>query len=360
MGIATAALAGTIARLTSGWMLDRGANCALPIRGAALIAIIADFQLLTTDNYNQYIICQLLIGFATGLYWPAIELGIPPSCGRLSSRKGFALARSADALGTSLGVLIGSILASKGIIRSVYTIDIICMLILIFLLSKRGLSSSKEVENKSAKLSVIHGRVQSAEKGFRWLKALIPLFIISLLATGILSLLQSALPLDLVKGGLHRPPIIEAWSSLIIAIQLCLLLLFQWPIGNWLAKRNVKYGLRISLFGFGLGSLLIGLSAMFSSGAFIAIIAQVPLAFALAAFLPTATEAVIKETPIGKKGIAMAIFSQCFAVSAFIAPLIAGKVIDAQGHAMLLWLIMSASSFSMIPILNRINLKEQR
>jgi MFS family permease len=49
------------------------------------------------------------------------------------------------------------------------------------------------------------------------------------------------------------------------------------------------------------------------------------MAFAQAAFLPTATEAVIEETPPEHRGLAMALFSQCFTVSAIVAPLLGGS-----------------------------------
>ena len=51
------------------------------------------------------------------------------------------------------------------------------------------------------------------------------------------------------------------------------------------------------------------------------------MALALASFLPTATEGVIRQTPLNKRGIALALFSQCFAISAFATPLIAGYLI---------------------------------
>ena len=78
------------------------------------------------------------------------------------------------------------------------------------------------------------------------------------------------------------------------------------------------------------------------------------MAFALAAFLPTATEAVIEESPLEHRGLAMALFSQCFAISAIVAPLVAGQLLDRQGHGMLLWLLMSGLCLAMLPLLKAI------
>ena len=37
----------------------------------------------------------------------------------------------------------------------------------------------------------------------------------------------------------------------------------------------------------------------------------------------------------------MALFSQCFAVSSFVAPLVAGQLLDRQAHGAGLWLLMA-------------------
>ena len=175
-------------------------------------------------------------------------------------------------------------------------------------------------------------------KRIKWLNSLIPLFLISLITTGILSLLQSALPIDLVRGGIVRPALSEGWSGLLIAIQLISLVILQWPTGRWIADKDIKYGLTVSLCSLGLGCLMIGLSTLFKTGAILILLAQLPISFGLAAFLPTATEAIIRGAPSKKQGLAMAIFSQCFAISALIAPIIAGNLLDSQGNGLILWL----------------------
>ena len=102
-GLAVSALIGTVVRLLSGALLDRGIRCSWPVRGTTLLAIAADLILLQADNYNSYLLGQLLLGCAAGLYWPAIELAVPLSCGNLSSGRGYALVRSADAFGSIVG-----------------------------------------------------------------------------------------------------------------------------------------------------------------------------------------------------------------------------------------------------------------
>ena len=156
-----------------------------------------------------------------------------------------------------------------------------------------------------------------------------------------IALRQSALPLDLVRGGLSRPALSEAGTGAVIALQLALLVLLQWPVGNWVARRSLRFGLGMGLGGFVVGCLLISL-------------AMLPLAFGEAAFLPSAAEAMVEETPLQHRGLAMALFSQCFAISATGAPLLAGTLLDQQGHGVQLWLLMAATCLVMLPLLKTV------
>ena len=60
-GLAVSALIGTVVRLLSGALLDRGIRCSWPVRGTTLLAIAADLILLQADNYNSYLLGQLLL-----------------------------------------------------------------------------------------------------------------------------------------------------------------------------------------------------------------------------------------------------------------------------------------------------------
>ena len=125
----------------------------------------------------------------------------------------------------------------------------------------------------------------------------------------------------------------------------------QWPVGRWLAERSVAFGLGLSLAGFSLGCSLIALSSLFENGTILVLASLLPMAFAQAAFLPTATEAVIEETPPEHRGLAMALFSQCFAISAILAPLAGGALLDLQNNGLLLWLLMGGACLVVLPSL---------
>ena len=354
-GLAVSALIGTLIRLLCGTLLDRGLRCSWPIRLTTLLAIAGDLILIQADNYSGYLLGQLMLGSAAGLYWPAIELAVPLSCGSVPSGRGYALVRSADALGIGCGALIGTLAAILGILRVIYGVEAICMATVLILISlyplqdnrSRHLPDSAEPTDEDS-----NGSLSDGPLTIRWLLPLLPVLAVSVVATSLLSLQQSALPLDLVRGGLSRPGLSETHSSALIALQLILLVSLQWPVGRWLADRSVRFGLGISLIGFSIGSALIALSSLFTAGTAVVLVALLPMAFAQAAFLPTATEAVIEETPPGHRGLAMALFSQCFTVSAIVAPLVGGALLDHQRNGLVLWLIMSAGCLAMLPALS--------
>jgi MFS family permease len=323
-------VAGTLGRVLCGVLLDRGLNCSVPVLLAALIAIAGDSRLISTEAFGGYLQGQLLLGIAMGLYWPAIELAVPLSCAPVSSARAFALARSADALGIATGALGGALLAWRGLLRGVYVVDITCLLILLLVLLRRALPDPRPRD-----------RLAHPSPLGQWLPALVPMLAITVLATAMPALMQSALPLDLVQGGLMRRALPESLGALTIGLQLVLLLLIQWPVGQALARRPVTTGLTLSLISFALGNLLLAASAFTAWGLPVLLLAQLPLALGEAAFLPTATEAVVELSPIEHQGLAMALLSQCFAISGFGAPLLAGRLLDEQGHAVGLWLLMA-------------------
>jgi len=330
-GLALAALAGTIGRFASGWLLDLGLSCGVPVLLAGLCGFLGDALLLGAHQQQGYIAGQLLMGMAGGLYWPAVELAVPLCSSPIPSARGYALSRTADAAGIASGTLAGALLAQLGLLRGLYWVDMAAIVALAALLLWRPLP--KAVPSRAA-------GVEPIPLG-RWLPALLPMLLLSVVATAIPPLMQSALPLDLVRGGLERDAQPEAISALLIGIPLVLLLLIQWPVGQALARRSVAVGLRLSLLCFSGGTALMALSALSEGGLGLVVLALVLLAFGQAAFLPTATEAVVELSPKGHGGLAMALFSQCFALSAFGAPLIAGLLLDRQGHGLVLWLLVA-------------------
>ena len=354
LGLALAALTGILSRLICGLLLDRGVTCSWPVRAAAVVAISGDLVLFHADSFIVYLQGQVLLGMAAGLYWPAIELSVPLSCEGFSSSRGYALVRTGDAMGIGLGAIAGSITAAMGVMRWVYPLELVCMMLLLSLLIARPLPDARAYVLQREADSPTEETESEAKGYFLWFKPLIPLLLITLVATAMITLLQSALPLDMVHGGLSRPAMNASWSGGLIAMQLALLVLLQWPVGRWLADCSLRFGLGISLVAFSVGGLLLGLSALWSEGIVLLVAALIVIAFAQAAFLPTATEAVIEETPPEHRGLGMALFSQCFAISAIGAPLAAGALLDLNGNGILVWIGMACLCLAMLPLLRAI------
>ena len=330
-GLAVAALAGTLGRFASGWLLDLGLTCGLPVLLAGLCGFLGDALLLDAHQQQGYVAGQVLLGLAGGLYWPAVELAVPLCAPPMVSARGYALSRTADAGGVAGGTLAGALLAQLGHLRGVYLVDMAAIVALAALLLWRPLPRALQA-----------GRAGVQRVGWgQWLPALLPMLLLSVVATAIPALMQSALPLDLVRGGLERDAQPEAISALLIGLPLAVLLLIQWPVGQALARRSVAVGLGLSMVCFSGGTALLALSALSDQGIALVVLALMLLALGQAAFLPTSTEAVVELSPEGHGGLAMALFSQCFALSAFGAPLLAGVLLDGQGHGLVLWLLMA-------------------
>ena len=344
-GLALAAVAGTFGRILSGVLLDRGLNCAVPVLLTALLAIAGDARLMAAGSFGGYLQGQVLLGMAVGFYWPAIELAVPLSCAPggsgapVGSGRAFALMRSADALGIATGALVGAMLAWWGWLRGIYAVDIGCMLALLLVLSRQGLPDPRPRE-----------RLAHPSPWGPWLPGLAPLLAVAVLATAMPALMQSALPLELVRGSLLRRALPVSLGALTIGLQLALLLLLQWPVGQALARRPVTTGLTLSLLSFAAGNLLLAASAFSERGLALLLLAQLPLALGIACFLPTATEAVVERSPIEHQGLALALLSQCFAISGFGAPLLAGRLLDGQGHGAGLWLLMALACLGGLPL----------
>jgi len=350
-GLALAALVGAGGRVLSGLLLDRGLSCSWPIALGVVASLLGDSVLLNATTPGPFRLGQALLGLAMGLYWPAIELAVPLTCAPVPSARAYALARTADALGVAAGSLAGALLAARGWLRSIYALDMGGLLLMALLLWRSPLPGQAR-----PLAAPEDGSPRRARAGVRsaWLMPLMPLLGLVVLATAVPALMQSALPLDLVRGGLRRPPLRESLGALTIGLQLALLMLLQWPVGRALARRPVARGLAFSLVAFATGTLLLAASALVPWGGWLLVAAQCPLAIGAAAFLPTATEAVVEITPVEHRGLALAFFSQCFALSGLTAPLLGGWLLDRQGHGAGLWLATSGALLLGLPLAARL------
>ena len=188
----------------------------------------------------------------------------------------------------------------------------------------------------------------------KWLLKLLPLFLITLFVTGVMSLLQSILPIDLVNGGIVRAPFIEQRVATLVTIKLIFLAIFQWPVGYILRNKNSPLKFRLCLVSLLIGFIFLSLSNFFIDGYILILISFIPLTIALCIFLPSAADSIIRSSPIKYRGSAIALYSQCFGVSALTIPWMAGKLIDNYNTAFQLWLIISLLCIILLPFCKNI------
>ena len=174
-GLALSALVGTVVRFLSGALLDRGLSCSWPVRITTILAVLADITLFRANSYGGFVAGEILLGSAAGLYWPAIELAVPLSCGSVPSGRGYALVRSADALGFGIGALFGSLCAWLGMLRLIYGVEAVCMIAVLVLISLYPLQDERNIGSEKRLRHDSEHRFNIA-----WLLPLLPVLAISI------------------------------------------------------------------------------------------------------------------------------------------------------------------------------------
>ena len=221
------------------------------------------------------------------------------------------------------------------------------MLFITYLISINNSSIKRNLENYEKKLAE-----PIKHRELNWNKNSVIIIFSILLITTSLALIQVTLPLDLVKGGVYRNAISKEITSLIISTQLILLLLLQWPVGAWVSKKGRLFGLKFSLINFSFASFLLFISSYLNIQAFYLIsLSLILVTLGTASFLPTSTDVVFRIAPSNKKGFALALLSQCFAMGYFLGPLISGRILDLFGYAAIIWLSISCCCFMIFAIL---------
>ena len=347
LGFTISAIIGTLTRIFTGNYLNKTGKIYNPLVASSCISIAAGFFLIISTDTYSYILGQAFIGAAAGIYWPTAEFVVPYFCQPIDTRKAYALVRTSEALGIFLGVFIGGFMNNFIFLKSIFINDIFCMLSIIFLISRNKKSIQKTLEN-SQKKALDHLKTYQE----RWNKNTIMIVSSLILITTSLALIQVTLPLDLVKGGVYRDVLNEQLISFIISFQLILLLILQWPIGSWISKKGKLFGLKFSLINFSFASLLLFISSYLNNAAFYFVfVAIISITLGTSSFLPTSTDVVFSIAPSNKKGYALALLSQCFAMGYFFGPFISGRVLDLFGYASIMWVAISFFCFLMFAII---------
>ncbi len=349
LGFTISAIIGTLTRFLTGNYLNKKGKIQFPLIASSILSITASLFLIFSRETYFYIIGQSFVGAAAGIYWPAAEFGVPYFCYPIDTRKAYSLVRSSEALGIFLGVFLGGFMTNYLYSKSIFINDIFCMFVITYLISTNNFSIKRNLENfQKESVNTLKKRQ------WKWNKNSKIIILSILLITTSLALIQVTLPLDLVKGGVIRNELSKEITSLIISIQLILLLFLQWPVGSWISKKGRLFGLKFSLINFSLASFLLFISSYLNITAFYLIsFSLILVSLGTASFLPTSTDVVFRIAPSNKKGFALALLSQCFAMGYFFGPFISGRVLDLFGFASIIWLSISCCCFIVFTILFR-------
>ncbi len=349
LGFTISAIIGTLTRFFTGNYLNKKGKIQFPLIASSILSITASLFLIFSRETYFYIIGQSFVGAAAGIYWPAAEFGVPYFCYPIDTRKAYSLVRSSEALGIFLGVFLGGFMTNYLYSKSIFINDIFCMFVITYLISTNNFSIKRNLENfQKESVNTVK------QRQLKWNKNSKIIILSILLITTSLALIQVTLPLDLVKGGVIRNELSQKITSLIISIQLILLLFLQWPVGSWISKKGRLFGLKFSLINFSLASFLLFISSYLNITAFYLIsFSLILVSLGTASFLPTSTDVVFRIAPSNKKGFALALLSQCFAMGYFFGPFISGRVLDLFGFASIIWLSISCCCFVVFTILFR-------
>ncbi len=349
LGFTISAIIGTLTRFFTGNYLNKKGKIQFPLIASSILSITASLFLIFSRETYFYIIGQSFVGAAAGIYWPAAEFGVPYFCYPIDTRKAYSLVRSSEALGIFLGVFLGGFMTNYLYSKSIFINDIFCMFVITYLISTNNFSIERNLENfQKESVNTLK------QRQLKWNKNSKIIILSILLITTSLALIQVTLPLDLVKGGVIRNELSKEITSLIISIQLILLLFLQWPVGSWISKKGRLFGLKFSLINFSLASFLLFISSYLNITAFYLIsFSLILVSLGTASFLPTSTDVVFRIAPSNKKGFALALLSQCFAMGYFFGPFISGRILDLFGFASIIWLSISCCCFVVFTILFR-------
>ncbi len=346
-GFTISAIIGTLTRFFTGNYLNKKGKIQFPLIASSILSITASLFLIFSRETYFYIIGQSFVGAAAGIYWPAAEFGVPYFCYPIDTRKAYSLVRSSEALGIFLGVFLGGFMTNYLYSKSIFINDIFCMFVITYLISTNNFSIKRNLENfQKESVNTLK------QRQLKWNKNSKIIILSILLITTSLALIQVTLPLDLVKGGVIRNELSKEITSLIISIQLILLLFLQWPVGSWISKKGRLFGLKFSLINFSLASFLLFISSYLTAFYLISF-SLILVSLGTASFLPTSTDVVFRIAPSNKKGFALALLSQCFAMGYFFGPFISGRILDLFGFASIIWLSISCCCFVVFTILFR-------
>lgn len=340
LGIGSASISGVIGRAIGGTFADSkfwGRRRTLIL--SALVSAIASFAFAIAYNFPTFVLGNLLMGFGTGLYWPATEATVADLTTPEQRNEAYSITRLSDALGLGIGVVLGGLLISTtGLYRALFVIDGISFLIfsgVIYFMIKetnRSISSDSQWSGWKAALSD---------------RRLLIFAIVNTMFTTYIVQIDSALPLYLtnfvrVNGDKGFEP---TTISILYTGYLTLSVLIQLPIARLLNRFSRARVLLISAGFWAIAFSLVWITGTVAQLHLVwAALAFGTLSFALVTYMPSASSLVVDLAPESLRGVYLAVNSQCWALGYFIGPPLGGWALDqSRSIASGYWLFLVAT-----------------
>ncbi|MEB3210870.1 MAG: MFS transporter [Leptolyngbyaceae bacterium] len=326
IGIGSGSLSGVFGRFFGGAAADspRWGRRKIILLSAAISAI-ADVFLATAFNFPTFVLGNLLMGLGIGLYWPATEAVVADLTRGDQRNEAFALARLADNLGLSLGIVFGGALIElTNQYRLLFVIDGITYG-LFFVIVALAIAETLDVQDASKKL--LSGWGTALRDRQLWVYA-----AVNVLFTMYLAQVQSTMPLyfsNVVPAGDDGTGFSPARISTLFTWYVVLTALVQLPVARWLNRLTHPKALGLSMVFWGIGFIGIAVTGMATGGhLWWAIIALTILAIATVTYLPSASAFVVDLAPDSLRGVYLSVNSQCWAIGYFIGPPLGGWALD--------------------------------
>ena len=302
---------------------------------SAAISAFADVFLALTYNFPILIVGNLLMGLGIGLYWPATEAAIVDLTTVEQRNEAFAITRLADSLGLGLGVVLGGALISvSGNYRALFVIDGISFVVFfaVIYLAIDETSNFTESQSYQGWLVALRDR------------ALMVFILVNILFTTYLSQVQSTMPLYL-KNFVSTEGFDERTISILFSWHIAFAAVCQLPVASWLNRFTRIQALTFSLFMWGGGFTLVGLTGILNTNALIwSTLALGVMSIAMVAYTPSASALVADLAPESLRGVYLSLNSQCWAVGYFIGPILGGWALDRSATvAHSFWLVCASS-----------------
>jgi MFS family permease len=354
IALGSGSISGVVGRFLGGQLSDSPSwGRRKTLLASAAISVLADGVLALTANFPTLILGNLLMGFGIGMYWPATEAAIIDLTNPEQRNEAFAIARLADSLGLSLGVVLGgALISNSGNYRALFVIDgvsfVVFFSVIYFAIAETYQFSPEQLKPQ--------------ENG--WSLALrdrtLMIFVaVNILFTIYLSQVQSTLPLYF-KNFVQLADTGTGFSEKVISG------LFTWHIAfaaicqlpaAWLLNRfNRITGLSFSSLLWGIGFVLVWVTGNISDNTLIwAILTLGVMSLGMITYTPIASGLVADLAPESLRGVYFSINSQCWAIGYFIGPPLGGWALDHPELTNYFWLMLAASVLIAMAILQYLN-----